>query len=181
MPNKHLLSLSIPEVNNPYYFTVSDQSIYASGLGVTCGELLITPPGFNTPVTFQVNQGFNTNYTACDLQVQFAGCGTVYSPLPDGIYDVQYMIAPLGQVFVEYNFLRLTNINNAYYNKLAQLEIALQDPDQIILDILAEMRFIRSLLDAAKAKVEILHDAPGGSSMLAYAQKRFAKLANICY
>ena len=181
MPNKHLLSLSIPEVNNSYYFTVSDQSIYASGLGVTCGELLITPPGFNTPVTFQVNQGFNTNYSASDLGMQFGGCGTTFNPLPDGIYDVRYMVAPLGQVFVEYNFLRLTNINNQYYNKLAQLEITLQDPDQTILDLLAEMRLIRSLLDAAKAKVEILHDAAGGADMLAYAKKRLARLSDTCY
>ena len=178
---KHLLSLNIPDVNNPYYFTVKDQSVYAQGLGVSCGELLITPPGFNNPVVFQVNQDFDMNYTACDLQVQFGGCGTTFSPLPDGIYDIRYMIAPLGSVFVEYNFLRLTNINNTYYNLLAKLEIALTDPDQVILDNLAELRFIRSLLDAAKAKVENLHDAPGGKDMLAYAQKRLARLANSCY
>jgi hypothetical protein len=178
---KHLLSLDIPDVNNPYYFSVNDQSVYAAGLGVTCGELLITPPGFNNPVTFQVDQGFTKNLSACDLQVQFGGCGTTYSPLPDGIYDVRYMVAPLGIVFVEYNYLRLTNINNFYYNRLAQLEIALTDPDQVILDTLAEMRFIRSLLDAAKAKVEILHDAAGGMDMFAYAKKRLARLANTCY
>lgn len=180
MPGKHKLFLDIPIVNNPFLFNVADKSLYTEGLGVTCGELFITVPGFTDPVTFPVAQGFNTLYNACDLGLQ-VDCSTILNTLPDGIYIVRYAVAPGASVFVEYNFLRLTNIDNAYYNELSSLELAMQDPDPDIKDMLKELHLIRDFLDAAKAKVEVQLQAQDGVDLLTYANKRLKKFMDLCY
>jgi hypothetical protein len=180
MYTKHLLGLDIPDTNNPYIFKVKDSSLYADSLLNTCNRLWITVPGFNEPVEIDVQPGFDKQLTACDLGMQLANCGVDFNVIPDGIYVIRYSVAPNEYVFVEYNYLRMTGINNSYYNQLSKLELALSDPDSDMLDILKELRLIRTFLDAAKAKVESDHEPVEGVNMLAYAKKRFNKLMETC-
>lgn len=180
MSAKHLLNLDIPETNNPYILQVKDASIYASSLPVTCNQLYVTLPGFNTPVEFDVQEGFDKQLSACDLGIQSLGCGVTFDNLPDGIYIIRYSVSPNAYVYVEYNFLRQTNALNQYYTMLANLEIAMSDPDANMADILKELRWIKTLFDAAKVKVEIAHNPIEGMDLFNYAVKRFKKLIQTC-
>jgi hypothetical protein len=180
MPNKHLLSLDIPDSNNPYIISVNDNSVYAESLRVSCGELFVTVPGFTTPVKIDTTVNFKLNLTACALGIQLKNCDDTFEVLPDGIYVIRYMVAPFSQVYVEYNFLRLTNINNHYYKYLSNLELAMSDPGNDTKNLLAELRLIRSFLDAAKSKVEISHQSKDGADLLIYAKKRLNKLTEHC-
>lgn len=175
MANKHQLSLEIPDTNNINVLRVFDTSLYAEDLGASCGSLQITSPGFTSAVTIEVLPQFNLVLNACTLGIQSSGCGSVCHPIPDGIYKVRYSIAPNDKVFVEYDYLRLTQTFNKYFNSLAQLEMAACEPDADVKEQLKELRMIKSFLEAAKAKVEYAHQPDQGMELLVYAQKRLVK------
>lgn len=177
MPNKHLLSLEIPETNNISVLRLFDTSQYAEDLGANCGLLQITSPGFSSPVSIEVLPQFNLVLNACTLGIQSTGCGDTCYPIPDGIYTVRYSVSPNDKVFVEYQYLRLTQTNNKYYNMLGSLEVLGCEPDADIKELLKEFRLIRSFLDAAKAKVEYVHQPEQGMELLVYAQKKLMRLA----
>ena len=49
MAVKHILSLDVPDSANCELLPIIDTSQYNSNLGVSCPEISITPPGFNSP------------------------------------------------------------------------------------------------------------------------------------
>lgn len=182
MASKHQLSLEIPDTNNINVLRLFDTSLYAEDLGTNCGLLQITSPGFNAPVSIEVLPQFNLVLNACTLGIQSSGCGTICNPIPDGIYKVRYSIAPNDKVYVEYDYLRLTQTNNKYYNMLASLEMSACEPDADVKEQLKELRLIRSFLDAAKAKIEYAHQPEQGMELLVYAQKKLVRLgSNSCF
>ena len=77
-----------------------------------------------------------------------------FNTLPDGVYVIKYSVAPNEYVYVEYNHLRITNALIKYNELLCELDVAACNPLQEVQDKLQELRLIRMLLDAAKAKVE---------------------------
>lgn len=178
MANKHILSLEIPDTNNINVLRVFDTSLYAEDLGTNCGLLRITSPGFVLPVSIEVLPQFNLVLNACTLGIQSSGCGDTCHPIPDGIYKVNYSVSPNDKVFVEYNYLRLTQTMNKYYNLLSTLEMAACEPDADVKEQLKELRLIKSFLEAAKAKVEYAHNLEQGMELLIYAQKRLIRLGN---
>jgi hypothetical protein len=121
MSSKHQLSLEVPDTNNCSVFRVFDTSIYSDLIEVTCGTLQITSPGFNQPVSIDVLPGFNLILNACTLGLQSTGCGITSNRLPDGIYVVRYSVSPNDKVYVEYNYLRVCQTLNKYYNQLCRL------------------------------------------------------------
>lgn len=176
MSYKHQLSLEIPETNNCKVFRVIDTSIYDGHLDVTCAQLEITSPGFNEPVVIEVAvPNFNYVLNACTLGIQTAGCGTTSKTLPDGIYTVVYSVSPNEEVYVKYHYLRVCQTVNKYFNKLCELEMAACEPEADVKDELAELRLIKSFIDAAKAKVEQCDDLEAGMELLIYAQNRLQK------
>jgi len=178
MANKHQLSLELPDTNNVNVLRVLDTSLYAEDLGTSCGLLQITSPGYNTPVSIEVLPQFNLVLNGCTLGIQASGCGEQCYAIPDGIYRIRYSVAPNDKVFVEYNYLRITQTLNKYFSILAEVEMAACEPESEIKDLLKELRMIKSFLDAAKAKVEYANQPEKGMELLYYAHKRLLRIGN---
>ncbi len=177
MPSSHILSLEVPEVSNCEIFTVRDTSQYAENLAVDCAELLITVPGFNAPVLIEVTKGFDLNLNACALGTQTTQCGTKRTGIPDGVYVIKYQVSPSSEAFVEYNHLRVCELMTKYYDTLCELDIAACQPSSKKADAVKEMSFIRTLIDAAIAKVEYCHRPNEGMEIYNYAKRRLEKLS----
>lgn len=180
MADKHQLSLEVPDTNNCSVFRIFDTSIYSNSLDITCNKLEITSPGFNKPVVIEPIEGFNLILNGCTLGIQQSNCGTISERLPDGIYNIKYSVSPNDKVYVEYNYLRVCMTLNKYFNELCKLELAACEPQADVKEKLAELRLIKSFIDAAKAKVEECNSPQQGMELLIYAQKRLQKYTNEC-
>ena len=178
----HVLSLEVPFVMNSCVMKIFDTSVYAIPLSVTCPTLNITVPGFGysnqiegAVMTDFVNTGHIT-LTACDLQLQTTQCGTQYVDLPDGIYIIKYSVSPNDQVFVEYNYMRITQAMNKYYKVLCDVDVAACEPPFKVKQRLEELRLIKMYLDASISKVEFCHEPQKGMSLYNYALKLLNKM-----
>ena len=180
MINKHQLSLEVPDTNNCSVFRVFDTSLYSSLIDIDCGTLEITSPGFNEAVSIQVIPQFNLILNACTLGLQTARCGSVSEVLPDGIYNIKYSVSPNSQVYVEYNYLRICQTLNKYFNELCRLELAACEPQADVKEELEELNLIKNFLDAAKVKVEYCENPQQGMDLFMYAQARLQKLTSHC-
>lgn len=177
---KHQLSLEVPDSNNIKILRLSDTSIYAEELPVKCGYLQITSPGFTAPVQIETSPYFNLVLNACTLGIYQGGCGESSPALPDGIYTIRYAVSPTEKVFVEYNYLRITRVLNDYFKALSVLEISACEPSADIKAKLKELRLIRSLLEAAKVKVEYSNNPHQGMEIFSYAKRRLSKYLEDC-
>ena len=177
MASKHILSLEVPTVANCEILSIKDTSEYTSKLDVDCGELLITSPGFNRPVLFKLNPNFNINLNGCLLGTQTEHCNKMRTSLADGIYVIKYSVAPTNKVFVEYNHLRITNLLKLYYETLCYVDVNTCEPHSERKDLIDELKYIRTVIDAAVAKVEYCHSPKDGMSLYAYAKKRLQKIS----
>ena len=167
---------------NSCVMKIFDTSVYAIPLSVTCPTLNITVPGFGysnqiegAVMTDFVNTGHIT-LTACDLQLQTTQCGTQYVDLPDGIYIIKYSVSPNDQVFVEYNYMRITQAMNKYYKVLCDVDVAACEPPFKVKQRLEELRLIKMYLDASISKVEFCHEPQKGMSLYNYALKLLNKM-----
>jgi hypothetical protein len=180
----HVLSLEVPFVMNPCIMKIFDTSVYTTNppIPITCPTLNITVPGFGysnqiegAVMTDFVDSGHIT-LTACDLQLQTVGCGTQYADLPDGIYIIKYSVSPNDQVYVEYNYMRITQAMNKYYKVLCDVDAAACEPPFKVKQKLEELRLIKMYLDAAISKVEFCHEPQKGMSLYNYALKLLNKM-----
>lgn len=176
MSEKHILSLEIPTVADCEIMSIVDTSEYTSKLAVDCPELLITVPGFNAPALITVTTGFYKNVTACDLNLQTVNCGSVRESLPDGVYIIKYSVAPNDKVYVEYNHLRVTKLLGLYYEALCSIDINKCEPMSTIKDNIDEIKYIRTVIDGAVAKVEYCQSPSAGMELYEFAKKRLEKL-----
>lgn len=177
---KHQLSLEIPDTNNTQIFRIFDTSQYATDFAAKCGYLQITSPGFKLPVQIEALPYFNLVLNACTLGLFPGNCGDDSSCLPDGIYNIKYSVSPNDKVYVEYNYLRITETLNIYFGELCKLDISGCEPPVEIKNKLKELRFIKSLLDTAKVKVEYCDSSFQGMEIFLYAQKRLGKFSSPC-
>jgi len=191
MAAKHILSLEVPTVANCEIFKIIDTSQYTDDIPVDCPELLITPPGsvyvsICSETTcgnshFTVQPGFDLNINACAMVMQKDNCDSERKVLPDGIYIVRYSVSPNDKVYVEYNVLRITTILSTYYKKLCELNITPCEPTSTQQQLLAEMKYIRTLIDAAKAKVEYCQSPNEGMELYKFAKKKLSKITcDVC-
>lgn len=180
MASKHQLSLEVLDVKNLGIFKITDTSVYTDKIPVDCETLHIRVPGFNDPVKIDTIQGFDLVITACDLYLQNSECGEVLKNLPDGVYEIRYSVSPNDKVFVEYNYLRVTEILDRWNKQLCQLELAACEPSADVKESLKELRLIESFIKAAKAKVEYCHDVTAGMELYNYAKKRLDKYPETC-
>ena len=177
---QHVLSLEIPDTMNDCILRIMDTAIYNPLSPPTCQLLQVTLPGFNVPVQFSdpvIVPGFSVNLTACDLELQNAGCGSSYTALPDGIYIVKYSVSPNDLVYVEYNHLRITKALNMIQCILCYLDVPPYAPTEDIKHKLNQITEIRRYLDAAKAMVEYCHQPHKGMELYRYAMKMLNKMA----
>jgi len=190
MSYKHQLSLEVPDTNNCSVFRVLDTSTYSNKVPITCAKLEITAPGYNQPVVIDVTLvvdpqthnlvNFSYVLNACTLGLQTTGCGQESEIIPDGIYNLKYSVSPNDKVYVEYNYLRVCQLLNSYYEQLCKLEIHACEPSADIKASLDELRLIKSFIDAAKAKVEQCNELDEGMDLLNYAKKRLQKYSGEC-
>jgi hypothetical protein len=180
----HVLSLEVPTVMNTCVLKIFDTSIYQTSnpsIPILCPKLQIGVPGFAHSVELSATktQDFvefgHTNITACDLAIQKEGCGSTYSDIPDGVYNITYSVSPNDQVFVQYNHLRISKALNKYEKILCSLEVAACDPPAKVKERLERLRLIKMYLDAAKSKVEFCHESQKGMTLYNYALKLLNK------
>lgn len=182
MALKHVLQLDIPETACENILKIVDSSIYAKKnlLPIGCERLDITLPGYSQPVYISENleEGFSLNLTAEDLELTCDHPSTM--ALSDGLYTIKYSICPNEKVHVTYYHLRTTCALNNYYKELCKLRLEPCEPDAEVKQKLADLRYIKSLLDAAKAKAEVCHAVKDGVAMLDYANTLLSKYASGC-
>lgn len=177
---KHQLSLEVPETANEKIFRVLDSSVYVDNMTITCAYLQITAPGFTSPVQIEVAPNYNMTLTACALGLQSEDCLEDMACLPDGIYKLQYSVSPSDKLYVEYNFLRETSVLNSYFKELAKLELKGCDTEECFKDQLKDLGLIKSLLDAAKAKVEYTNEPEDGMDLFLFAKKKLRTYTTSC-
>jgi len=177
MADKHILSLEVPTVANTEILTIKDTSQYSTILNTDCGELLITTPGFNASTLIKVDTKFDLVLNACLLAIQTTNCGTTRTDLPDGVYVIRYSVAPTDKVYVEYNHLRVTALLKLYYETLCHIDVNDCEPHSERKDLIDEMKYIRTVIDAAVAKVEYCGSPKEGMALYDYAKKRLQKIS----
>jgi hypothetical protein len=174
---QHIISLEAPDTVNECILRLVDTSVYADSMVIKCPKLEITVPGFIFPVLIEgVQSGFMYNLTACDLEIQTAGCGYSYNNLPDGIYILRYSVSPNDIVYAEYNHLRISKALNKILNKLCELDLARCEPSESVKKKMRELGDIRMYFLAAKAKVEVCHMPAEGMEIYKYAMKLLDKM-----
>lgn len=180
MAIKHILQLDVPETACENVLRVVDTSIYAdpSLLPITCQELDITLPGTSQPVyiTTGLIPNFCGVFDATDLGID---CPPG-SNLPDGLYTISYSISPNDLTKITYYHLRTTLTVNRYFGEICKLHLRECEPTSEEKQNLNDLRFIKMLIDAAKAKVEYCHAPKQGVDMLAYANKLLDKYIMGC-
>ena len=181
MAAKHILSLEVPTVANCEILKIVDTSQYAPNLNIDCSQLVITPPGSVYVAPIDVQPGFDLNVNACAIHMQSTGCDSTRVHLPDGIYIIRYQVSPTDKVYVEYNHLRITTILATYYKKLCELDITPCEPTSTKQQLLGQMKYIRTLIDAAKAKVEYCQSPNEGMELYKFAKKKLEKITcDVC-
>lgn len=176
MANKHILSLEVSSVSNCEILCVKDTSQYTSDLSIDCEELLITSPGFNKPTLIKVQHGFDLCLNSCALGVQTSDCGTVRGNIADGVYIIRYSVSPTEKVYVEYNHLRVCNILSRYYQILCDIDMKPCEPESERAEVIRELAYIKTLIDAAVAKVEYCQSATEGMELYNYAKRLLGKI-----
>ena len=176
MANKHILSLEVSPVANCDILNIKDTSQYTTDLQIDCEELLITVPGFNKPYLINVTNGFDLSLTNCTIGVQTENCGDKTTVIADGIYIIRYSVAPTDKVYVEYNHLRVTSLMTKYYKVLCDLDMQPCEPSSERSEIISELGYIRTLIDAAVAKVEYCQSPNKGMELYNHAKKRLDKI-----
>ncbi len=175
---KHTLSLDVLDTLNEAILRIVDTSVYDTIVPIECPILSITAPGFNYSVEFDsstILPGFSKIFTACDLELQTANCGTKFSKLPDGIYIIKYSVSPNDTVYVEYNYLKVSGLMNYYQRVLCELDASACEPLPEVANKLELLRKIKMYIEAAKAKVEICLEPSKGIELYGYAKKLLSK------
>lgn len=175
MAIKHRLALEILDTACDHALKISDMSSYGQGLPVECPRLDITLPGFYQPIYLEnITPGFNEIITMITLGYQEANA-TELNGFPDGLYTIRYSVSPNDKVFVIYYHLRTTCITNEYYRELCKLQLAECEPSTETKQKLNDLRYIKMLIDAAKAKAEYCDSYIQATDMLGYAQRMLSK------
>lgn len=177
MASRHILSLEIPTVSNCELLCIKDTSQYSKELAVDCEELLITLPGYSVPVLIKVDKDFDMCLTACTMALQTSGCGSTQAEIPDGIYIIKYSVSPNSKVYVEYNHLRVTKLLTTYYEVLCDLNVQACQPDINKQELLSEMYYIKTMIDAAVSNVEYCQSSAQGMQLYNYAKQRLNKVS----
>jgi hypothetical protein len=169
------LALDIIPTLNRSLFRIIDASLYT--LPVTNQIVTVLAPGYTTPgVINPTTTPFHLNLSAYDIGVLPTPNPIIdYPPLPDGVYVIRYSIAPNPQVYVEYNHLRTTCFLNNYQKALCKIDNNGCMPSTELTDDLKQLRLIKSMVDAAVAKVEVCHKMDAGMAMFNYANKLLAR------
>jgi hypothetical protein len=176
--NQHILQLQVTDTYNPGIFLIKDTSIYSSLLPISCPELQILPPGFGVPTVVSVQSGFDLVLNACGLGIlQAPACATSCPMLIDGIYNIRYSVSPNSQVWVEYNYLRITKAVNTLNELLCKLPLQCSLPSQELEYDINNITMIREYLNAAQIYVGQMNRCADGINMYRFALTLIEKMS----
>lgn len=179
----HLLNIDIPDLLTPCILRIVDLSSYDALLPYTNPQLVIQVPGgpcitFNQTTTPAITQNFAVNLTACDLTLQVDNCGLQLYDLPDGIYTIDYSVAPNNMLMTQVQHLRDVKLRLALREAIAHLDIGTCIPEGEVKDKFELLMLIEGYIKAAKSFVELPNgDCKKGMALYHYAWELLKKLS----
>jgi hypothetical protein len=182
MGGTHNIKINISDALVECVLRIEDFSVYEPLLPYSGASLQIQLPGFNECVEFTttttpaLEQGFVLNLNACMLNIQTDNCGLQQYPLPDGIYTIQYSVAPNNVLYDEKYHLRDVKAQILLKKIYASLNLGPCEPDFETKQKFDLLNTIDGYLKAAKALVEIDGDCKKGMMMYNYAYELLGKL-----
>jgi hypothetical protein len=178
MALKHNLALEIPTTGCKTVIKVLDYSVYNDSIPKECMRFAVWVPGSTTPVYIEVEDTFNKNISAIDLEYQTDDSDLM--ELVDGLYVIEASMAPNDKVKVTYYHLRITNTLTKYYEQLCRIRLSDCQPTAEVNQQLKDLKLIKSYIDAAKAKAEYCHSPNQAIKMLTYAIDLLDKYESGC-
>lgn len=179
---KHLLQLNFPDCPVEGVFLIDDISIYDSStngtnLPIECGNLQITPPGYNVPLSLEVKHGSDLVLNACAMGIlNSSSCTNSCPALPDGLWNIRYSVAPNNLVYVEYKILRIVQAINRYHDLLCRVGLTPCLPDIEIRQELNSLNIIHNYLLSSKMTVENKHQFSDGVNQYNFAIELMDKI-----
>lgn len=170
------LFLDIPHINNTKILRIKDSSYYNENIEVSCGQILITPPGFSYPVGFNVDPYFSIVLNSASLGLSETTRNDFLDDIADGIYIIHYSVSPNDQIFVEYNHMRTALLEKDYYENLCSLytrEGSFRTDE--FNNKLKELKAIERLIKASVILVEEKHFNEKGIELYQRAEKLLKK------
>lgn len=157
------LQVDYLDSNNLKTFRLIDDSSYNTKINIKFGKLDITPPGFKTPTSFNLEPKFNMTFNSSLLGIVKSKSYKTLLDLPDGIYKIKYSIPPMDELYVEYDYFRTVKLRD----KFSKIACGLLDKKKdytvnAFEEIKKDILWIDQLIDAAKYKVEICCDEDKG-------------------
>lgn len=160
---------------------LADNSFYNPALPVTNGILEVTPPGYDCPVIFNVDQYFNVGLNSTTLKINTGMADSQLGALPDGVYAIKYSIKPNNSLFVEYDMLRNCQQVHQYINEICKLFTAKCDLTKKDFECKrTKLIWIRELIDAAKYKVDECGERKEGLALYNEATNLLKELNKNC-
>jgi hypothetical protein len=158
-------------------FTIKDVSNYNENLPVTCGQLVITTPGFCNISYFDVPKDFEKTFNLSNLGHQIVDGIHCLTDLPEGNYTIKYSINPNDVLFVEYNYFHTCLTERRYFDAVCQY---LEDRCDMTISEKRERREklddIYSALKMSKISAEECNDVETADELLAEANDKLDKL-----
>ena len=175
---RHILGVDVIPTNNDQILHLFDTSVYADGLGVTCPQMVVNVPGFNTPIQLEPNQNFNLALNGVDLNI-INPLADYLPALPDGIYTINYSVAPNKLVFVEIDYLRTVLLDQKILRFRCALGLGPCTPDDKTNKQILQLNEIEDYLKAARAYVHC-NQPEKAIELFNYAQKLLTRLTANC-
>jgi len=154
---------------------VTDNSSIDCNIPVTDGLLQVFVPTFSIPVIQRVAPNFSIVFNCANLKL----CPPDTNPLPelpDGIYRINYSVAPNMYVYVDYMYFRVSALVSIYNQLKYNLyqEKCNMDKDEFERRR-KTLNDIKDKIDAGKYAVEDQHDMKMGTSLYSEAKSLLQK------
>jgi hypothetical protein len=169
------LFLDIVNTHSVKTMRIMDASWYNKKITVECGTLEVIPPGYTSPIIFNVDKGFSTVLNSSNLKLKKAKVYSDLQPLPDGVYRIKYSIKPNTEIWVEYEHLRIENLIKSINESKCDIKLKACDPDKDTQIKINRLNKIETYLKYAKIEVEYCGNRKRGLVLYDYAQELLGK------
>lgn len=116
------LDILVVPTYNTLTLAIVDASVYDTNPPVvTSPTINITVPGYTIPVSLPFNPNELNLFNSTSLGLSPVGEPLI--PLPDGIYALQYTVAPAYENYVDKNFMRTEIIQEKFDSAFMKLDI----------------------------------------------------------
>lgn len=178
--SRHILSVDVIPTNNPQILHLFDTSSYVDALGISCGRLEITLPGFRYARLIEPVKNFNISINAIALEIVDVQCNLLPNLL-DGVYHIKYSISPNDFVFTEFDYLRTTSFEIDIFKARCALDMTATTATEDTKQKLQQLRSIEDYLKASIASVNICGEDPTkGMTLFLYAKKLLERYTATC-